>query len=349
MISFLPSHTNSGLLIVTNIDGKKYIFVDILLCVIAGRQFYEYEVEPFLKSYGFIGKPITSLPDIRYIGISAYERIKGMEKMDNPIMLEKDEVIRLCRLLFHSPSTTTSDKCEVIKVLSAIGYIYPNWIEDRDRFIELINNNEEIKSLLEESQLDSLRETTDIAIFSIKLDNLWMQSTFTSKMRSKIREIIRKQCPLLVSALKLTKCALNISFESFEKRNLDDLKDKDIKAQISKKVKSHNSSQKIKKRSSGRSGSRHVVRYIDYSGKEQSYSVCQLRLAWCRQITCLADLVSLQSESGYKYVRKRKDNNFQFVFKPNLKNNKEYISSAFEYGVQAAEHGLEMIQLFASC
>ena len=349
MISFLASHTNSGLLVVTNIDGKEYIFVDILLSVIAGRQFYEYEVEPFLKSYGFIGKSITSLPDIRYIGISAYERINGMEKMDKPIMLEKDEVIRLCRLLFESPSTTTSDKCEVIKVLSAIGYIYPNWIEDRDRFIELINNNEEINSLLEESELVSLRETTDIAIFGIKLDNLWMRYNFSSKIRSKIREIIRKECPLLVAALKLTKCALNISFESFEKRNLDELKDKDTKAQNSTKGKGYNSSKKIKKRSSGRSGSRHVVQCIDYSGKEKSFSVCSSRLSWCRQITCLADLVSLQAESGYQYVRIRKDNNFQFVFKPDLKSNKEYISSAFEYGEQAANHGLEMIRLFASC
>ena len=53
MLNFLPSHTNSGLLFVTNIVGKEYIFVDILLSVIAGRQFYEYKVEPFLKSYGF--------------------------------------------------------------------------------------------------------------------------------------------------------------------------------------------------------------------------------------------------------------------------------------------------------
>ena len=151
----------------------------------------KYEVEPFLRSYGFIGKPITSLPDIRYISISAYERIKGIEKMDKPIMLEKDEVIRLCRLLFHGPATTTSDKCEVIKVLSAIGYTYPNWTEDRDRFIELLNKNEEINSLLEESDLVSLRETTDMAIFGIKLDNLWwvvFSNSPTSLCKLKCRE-----------------------------------------------------------------------------------------------------------------------------------------------------------------
>ena len=349
MLYFLPSHTNSGLLVVTNIVGKEYIFVDILLSVIAGRQFYEYEVEPFLKSYGFIGKPITSLPDIRYIGISAYERIRGIEKMDNPIMLEKDEVIRLCRLLFEASATTTSDKCEVIKVLFAMGYTDPNWKQDRDRFIELISKNEEIKFLLEKSELDSLIETTNMTTFGIELDNLLMHYIFTSKMLSFIREIIRKQCPSLVVVLKLSKCSLNISFESFEKRNLDELKDKDIKVQIYRKGKDDNISKKIKKRSSGRSGSRHIVRCIDYSGKEQSYSVCPLRHTWCRQITCLADLVSLQAESGYKYVRIRKDNNFQFVFKPDLKSNKEYISSAFEYGEQAAKHGLEMIRLFASC
>ena len=36
MLNFLPSHTNSGLLVVTNIVGKEHIFVDILPSVIAG-------------------------------------------------------------------------------------------------------------------------------------------------------------------------------------------------------------------------------------------------------------------------------------------------------------------------
>eukprot|EP00966_Prymnesium_polylepis_P246283 5696364-Prymnesium_polylepis.1 len=62
-------HSNAaGVLIVTDLQGREYVFVDVLLCVVGGKQFYEYKIEPFLKSYGFTARCITSLSDIRLVG-----------------------------------------------------------------------------------------------------------------------------------------------------------------------------------------------------------------------------------------------------------------------------------------
>ena len=341
MSRFVASHKNAGVLIVTDLYGRQYVPVDLLLCVVSGRQFYPYEIQPFLKSYGFTARPITSMPDIRLAGTSAYERLKGIEKMTNPMMLLLSESIELCMSMYQAPTMTPQDKCEVVRVLSALGAVHDKWSAEVQGLVDILTQDAQFSSVLEDEDAEKLRRAKNMEEVRIALENMWKTHPYANKLRSKLRALIKKTFPSLTAAFNLSRCALSITFDGSLKRGRPDL-DNDL---THEEDTSSAPSLRQPNARSGYSGSRHVVRCVDVSGEEQRFNVCIERRDWCRTVTRIDDLVS-DSKSGYIYVHQR-GNEYQFVFSPDTRQGKQYKSPLFARPEEAASHALLIIGEFA--
>ena len=140
-------------------------------------------------------------------------------------MLTASETIELCMSMYTAPSMTPRDKCEVVKILRALGTVHKNWSDEVKALVDFLREDAQFESAVEESSCDKVQKATDMDAVGEVLESLWKDHPLGTKLRSRLRNTVAKKFPSLTASFKLARCVLTVTFYGFHKRSRSEFED----------------------------------------------------------------------------------------------------------------------------